>query len=75
VALDFNKPTQRWLEQMTLDEAKRYCAEDQFDQGSMGPKVAALIEFVEGGGKLGLITDPSNMSRALRGQTGTRLVP
>jgi carbamate kinase len=74
VALDFNKPTQRWLEKMTLAEAKRYSAEDQFDKGSMGPKVAALIDFVEGGGKLGLITNPPNLPRALRGETGTRVV-
>lgn len=74
VALDFNKPTQRWLERMTLAEAKQYFAEDQFDKGSMGPKVAALIEFVQGGGRLGLITDPPNLRRALRGETGTRLV-
>jgi carbamate kinase len=75
VALDFNKPSQRWLNQMTLAEAKRYAAEDQFDKGSMGPKVAALIDFVEGGGKLGLITNPPNLPRALRGETGTRVVP
>jgi carbamate kinase len=74
VALDFNKPTQRWLEQMTFAEAKKYSAEDQFDEGSMGPKVAALIDFAEGGGKLGLITDPPNLPRALRGETGTRVV-
>jgi carbamate kinase len=75
VALDFNQPTQRWLDQMTVAEAKRYSAEDQFDKGSMGPKVAALIDFVEGGGKLGLITNAPNLPRALRGETGTRVVP
>ena len=75
VALDFNKSTQRWLEQMTVAEARRFTAEDQFDAGSMGPKVAALIDFVAGGGKLGLITDPPNLRRALRGETGTRVIP
>ena len=74
VALDFNKPTQRWLDRMSLAEAKRHHAEDQFDAGSMGPKVAALIDFVGGGGRLGLITDPQNVARALRGETGTRVV-
>lgn len=74
VALDFNKPTQRWLDRMTLDEARRHQAEDQFDKGSMGPKVAALIDFVGGGGELGLITNPPNIARALRGETGTRVV-
>jgi carbamate kinase len=75
VALDFNKPTQRFVERLTLAEAKRHYAEDQFDKGSMGPKVAALIDFVANGGRLGLITNPQNVMRALRGETGTRVVP
>jgi len=74
VALDFNKPTQRWLDRMTLAEARKHQADDQFDKGSMGPKVAALIDFVGGGGRFGLITDPPNVARALRGETGTRVV-
>jgi len=74
VALDFNKPTQRWLDGMTLAEAKRYYAENQFDAGSMGPKIAALIDFVGGGGRMGLITNAPNLARALRGETGTRIV-
>ncbi|HXM80787.1 MAG TPA: carbamate kinase [Burkholderiales bacterium] len=74
VALDFNKPTQRWLDRMTLAEAKKHQADDQFDAGSMGPKVAALIDFVGGGGNIGLITNPPNLARALRGETGTRVV-
>jgi carbamate kinase len=74
VALDFNKPTQRWLDRMTLAEARRHQKDDQFDAGSMGPKVAALIDFVGGGGGLGLITNPPNVARALRGETGTRVV-
>lgn len=75
VALDFNKPTQRWLDRMTLAEARRYQAEDQFDKGSMGPKIAALIDFVGGGGRMGLITNAPNLARALQGETGTRVVP
>jgi len=75
VALDFNKPTQRFIDRLTLSEAKRYYAEDQFDKGSMGPKVSALIDFVGNGGKLGIITNVENVMRALRGQTGTRVVP
>jgi len=75
VAIDWGKPKQRWLDRMTLGEAKRYYAEDQFDKGSMGPKIQALIAFLEGGGKQGLITDPPNIGRALAGETGTRVVP
>jgi carbamate kinase len=74
VALDFNKPTQRWLDRMTLAEARKHQADGQFDPGSMGPKIAALVDFVGGGGRMGLITNPPNLARALRGETGTRLV-
>src|ERR1700694_503694 len=74
VALDFNKPTQRWLDRMTLAEAKKHQADDQFDAGSLGTKGAALIDFVGGGGNIGLITNPPNLARALRGETGTRVV-
>jgi len=74
VALDFNKPTQRWLDRMTLAEARKHQADNQFDPGSMGPKITALVDFVGGGGRMGLITNPPNLSRALRGETGTRLI-
>ena len=75
VAIDFNTPRQRWLDRMSLSEARRYSAEDQFDKGSMGPKIQALCEYLEGGGKEGLITSPPNIGRALAGETGTRVVP
>jgi carbamate kinase len=75
VALDFGKPTQRWVDSMTFAEAKRYLDEGQFDPGSMGPKIEALIEFVEGGGSEGIITDPPHLTAALAGRAGTRVVP
>lgn len=74
IALDFNKPTQRWLDRMTAAEARRYLAEDQFDKGSMGPKVEALVAFVEAGGERGIVTNPENIGRALKGETGTAIV-
>ena len=51
VALDFGKPTQRWLDHMTRGRGARASADNQFDAGSMGPKIAALIDFVGGGGR------------------------
>ena len=59
---------------MTVDEAKRYHAEGHFAPGSMGPKVIAGIDFIEGGGKEVLITNPASIGRALDGETGTRIV-
>ena len=75
VAINFNKPDQKWLNQITVSEALGYAAADHFDKGSMGPKVQALIDYLEAGGKEGLITSPENIGRAIRGQTGTRIVP
>jgi carbamate kinase len=75
VALNFNKPDQKLLDQMTLREATRYMAEGHFAPGSMLPKIEAAVEFVRMGGPLAIITDPPNLARALRGETGTRIVP
>ena len=71
VALNFNKSDQQWLERMTLAEAKRYYAEGHFAKGSMGPKIQAIIWYLERGGRQALITNPENIGRSLRGETGT----
>lgn len=75
VAVNFNKPEQVLLDQMTLTEARKYIAEGHFAPGSMLPKIEAAVEFVQMGGPLAVITDPPNLARALRGETGTRVVP
>jgi carbamate kinase len=75
VAINFNKPDQEWIDQMTVAEAKKYAAEGQFAKGSMLPKIEAIIKFLEKGGKKALITNPENIGRALRGETGTWIVP
>ncbi|MBS1251680.1 MAG: Carbamate kinase 1 [Anaerolineales bacterium] len=74
VALNFGKPDQTWLDRMTVAEAKQYLQEGHFAPGSMKPKIKACIEFLEAGGGEALITNPENMERALRGDTGTRIV-
>jgi carbamate kinase len=75
VALNFGKPDQKWLDKMTLAEAKSYLAEGtHFAKGSMAPKVQAIIWFLENGGKQALITNPENIGRALKGETGTWIV-
>lgn len=75
VALNFGKPNQQWLDQLTLAEAKKYLAEGHFKPGSMLPKIEAIITFLEKGGREALITNPENIERALAGETGTRIVP
>ncbi len=74
VALDFTKPTRRWLDQLTIAEAEQYLAEGQFGKGSMEPKVKAVIEYLNNGGKEAIITNSENMNRALRGESGTRFI-
>jgi len=72
VALNFGKPDQEWIDKMTMQEAKAYLDEGtHFAKGSMAPKIAAIIWFLETGGKQAIITDPENIGRALKGETGT----
>ncbi len=74
VAINFGKPNQQWLDRMTVEEAKRYMEEGHFAKGSMLPKVEACIRFIEAGGERAIITNPENITRALRGETGTWIV-
>jgi carbamate kinase len=71
--LNYNQPDQRWLDHITLDEARQYLAEGHFHKGSMGPKIQAIIWFLEAGGQEALVTNPENLERALNGETGTRI--
>ena len=75
VAVDFKKPTQRELDRLTVAEAKKYLAEGQFPAGSMGPKIASAIDFLEHGGKEVIITQPHLLEEAIAGKNGTHLVP
>jgi len=75
VALNFGKPDEKWLDRITLSEAKAYLTEGiHFAKGSMAPKIQAVIYFLEAGGKQALITNPENIGRALKGETGTWIV-
>jgi len=74
VAINFGEPNQQWLDKMTLAEAKKYLAEGtHFAKGSMAPKIQAIIRYLEAGGKHAIITNPENIGRALRGETGTHI--
>jgi carbamate kinase len=75
VYLNFNRPERRPLDAVTLEEARAYLAEGHFGEGSMRPKVAAIIKFLESGGRLGVVTTPQLVPAALRGEGGTRFVP
>ncbi len=75
VALDWGRPTQRWIDRMTLDEARSYFAEgSHFAPGSMAPKIEACIGYLERGGGEAIISSPENLELALAGKAGTHIV-
>jgi carbamate kinase len=74
VMIDFNKPTQRAVDRITLAEAEKYLADGQFPAGSMGPKIEAAMQFVRSSGKDVLITDVEHVRDALDGKGGTWIV-
>jgi carbamate kinase len=73
VALDWGKPTQRFITSLTVAEAESYMAEGHFPPGSMGPKVDAAIRFVRKGHGRALITDINSLDEALMGRAGTQI--
>jgi len=75
VAINFGKPEQQELGQITVSEAKKYFEEGQFPVGSMGPKIEAAIRFIEGGGKRATIGHLEEALPALLGKAGTHIFP
>ncbi len=75
VAVQFRKPGQRFLDRMTVAEARHYLAAGEFPEGSMGPKIRAAIEFLERGGQRVIVTSPQHLRQACLGETGTHIVP
>ncbi len=75
VYLHFKKPDQKELDRVTVREAKKLLDEGHFPPGNMGPKIEAVISYLEAGGKHAIITTPENLGRAIDGETGTHFVP
>ena len=75
LAVNFNKPDMRLIDSMTVSQAEEYLEEGQFPPGSMGPKVTAAIRFVKKIGKKAVITDLGHVLEALRGESGTYILP
>ncbi|HPS66912.1 MAG TPA: carbamate kinase [Holophaga sp.] len=74
VALDFGKPTQRWIDRMTASEAAKHLAEGQFPAGSMGPKIESALSFIQAGGHEVLITTAEALENEDYDKVGTRIV-
>jgi len=73
VALDFGTPRQVDLERLTPAEARHHLQAGQFPPGSMGPKIEAALQFLEGGGKRVVVTDIDHVLEAVSGRAGTTI--
>ncbi|HOI12764.1 MAG TPA: carbamate kinase [Methanoculleus sp.] len=73
VALNYGRPGQREISEMTVREAQKHLAAGQFPPGSMGPKIEAAIEFLDAGGERATIASLEQVSHALAGRAGTRI--
>ena len=73
VALNYGAPNQKELEKLSISEAKIYLEEGQFPVGSMGPKIQAVINFMEAGGEKAIITSIEKIREALDGRAGTQI--
>lgn len=71
VRLDYGKPTEKSVDQMSLTEAKKYLREGHFLEGSMKPKIMACIRFLEFGGEKAIVTSLDKAVEALDEKTGT----
>jgi carbamate kinase len=73
VAINFGKPNQKWLDHMTVAEAKRYLEEGtHFAKGSMAPKIQAVVWYLEAGGKEAIITNPGTIAVGQEGRKAPR---
>ncbi|MHA1928132.1 MAG: carbamate kinase [Candidatus Thorarchaeota archaeon] len=72
--LNFGTDDQQPIDKVDHMQAQQYIAEGHFTPGSMLPKMEACIEFIKNGGEMAIITDPPNITRAINGETGTRIV-
>ena len=73
VAINFGKPNEQWLEDLTVEEAKKYMEEGHFAPGSMLPKVQAAVDFASSKeGRTALITLLEKSKDGIQGKTGTR---
>ncbi|MDU6816308.1 MAG: carbamate kinase [Veillonella sp.] len=75
VAINFGKENEKWLDEITVADAKKYAAAGEFAEGSMKPKVEAAIAFAESKkGRVSIITLLEKSKDGIAGKTGTRIV-
>lgn len=74
VAINFGKENEKWLDDLTVSEARQYIAEGHFAAGSMLPKVQAAVDFASSGaGRTAMITLLEKAKDGIQGKTGTKV--
>ena len=75
VYLNYKKPDEKGLRNISVDELEEYAKAGHFPAGSMGPKVESAIRFVRKSGKKAIITSYEYLDAALEGKAGTHILP
>jgi carbamate kinase len=73
VCLNYGTSSQKELDKISVSEAKEYLDNGQFPSGSMGPKIQAVMNFIESGGEKAIITSIDKIIEALDGKAGTEV--
>jgi len=71
VAINYGTPEEKFLDKLSVKDAIKYLEEGQFPEGSMGPKVQAVVNFLQSGGERAIITSIDKIKDALKGNAGT----
>jgi carbamate kinase len=71
--LNYKKSNQKALRKLNIKQALEYLKQGHFPKGSMGPKIQSAINFLKKGGKIAIITNASNLQKALKGKSGTTI--
>lgn len=74
IAVGFGTPEERWLDRVDAATLKRHLDDDEFPEGSMRPKVEAVLEYLSAGGTRAIVTSPRHLTAAVKGHAGTEIV-
>ena len=62
--MNYKKENEKFLDELSIEEAKKYLKENQFEEGSMKPKIESMIQFLDStNGKTGIITSLKNLKK------------
>ena len=73
VALRYGRPDQTWLSRLSVSEARHHFDAGEFPPGSMVPKIEAVLQFLETGGRRAVIADLDHVLDAMSGRAGTQI--